>query len=500
MAITVDSYIRRTEKNPDFTEFFSKHLNSLGIKSTNVKQELQKYKTFCSDNGFKNTLNKSWIEFSKETKLFNWKKAGTILVKDYYGKDIRKFIEKSLIPATYKERTEGGGYTKGRIADAITSACKHMLEEDQDVYLNLLLHIEKYSKMLTVSSFVNPLARLTYYNHYWINDYKNWKPSTHNMHKQFSSLLRFLLCKYEMPKFMDSAWYNSSEAQEKMFIHIAKGKNIRTAENLPFPLTKKMAHYFSLTPDHYDINTAFHWAKILAMGGDERTVEALRDTKIIRDNSTVHKDIDKFKESIITFFIDNPMLDTEHYNPIVDYVWYVKYEPRREFIERGVAVDLPPLQPNFSMNGRTPDSLLKQVERWHRQLGKEKKGTGVKQWEHRKDVKDYSIQFGTSKKKNVRFYNIRELLSTSELGVEGRSMSNCVASYSRSCAGGRTSIWSLTKEDHQGVKHLVTIEVDKEKVLRQAKGPRNAMPSSNDKSIIRRWTSKEGLTIPSYLS
>lgn len=501
MAITVEQYQKQVKNNGNFPSFFTEHLEALGIKEKKISSALNVYKRYCSDNGHKNTLVKTDIEFNKERTKRKNRKSTTALETVYHGNDVRKYIEKVLIA-----KAETRDVYKGEIIESINDLKNNMLREDWDVFLQLLLYLEKPTKLLKIKDYIRSISRLIYHRHNWINDYSDWKPNTHNPHKQFSSLVRFLLCKYEMPKFMDSAWTDGKDSNVNLFLHLASGKNVRKFREIPFPLTKKMAHMFLQAPDHYDIGTAFWWGKVHAMGGDQRTMEALRDTKVIQNKTVEGRtnpqflDIyNKFKESVIEFFINYPMLDTAHYNPIVDYVWYVRYEPRTEFIERGVAVNVEPLQPNFSMNGRSPDALLNHVERWHRQLGKEKKGSRAKQWERRKDISDFSIKFGTPGKGNFRVYYIRELVSHAELSSEGRAMGNCVASYSYSCVNGGTSIWSMIRENNMGTKHLATIEVNKDRNITQAKGPRNARLGKLAGDILNRWASKEKMMVSSYI-
>ena len=148
---------------------------------------------------------------------------------------------------------------------------------------------------------------------------------------------------------------------------------------------------------------------------------------------------DEFWLSVLRFFIANPLLDTRHYGPIVDYIWHKKYENRMVFVERGVAREEGPEQPNFSMHGRTPDTLLRQVEEWHKRLGRESRGVNLN-WIKSK-FNEFRYTVGQTKSRNMEIWTIRELLNSNELIAEGRAQHNCVASYARSCFTGVTSIW-----------------------------------------------------------
>ena len=74
-----------------------------------------------------------------------------------------------------------------------------------------------------------------------------WRPDSHNGRKQFGSLARHLLANYDVPAFMDIAWFFGEEdearQQQGWFVHVGTGGNIRKAD-VPLTLTKKMAHLF----------------------------------------------------------------------------------------------------------------------------------------------------------------------------------------------------------------------------------------------------------------
>ena len=81
-------------------------------------------------------------------------------------------------------------------------------------------------------------------------------------------------------------------------------------------------------------------------------------------NTTLSRDRinHEFRKAAIRFFVANPMLDSEQIGPICDYVWHMKF---------GMGGD--PEQPGFAFTGRNVESLIKQVETWHRRLGRAKK-------------------------------------------------------------------------------------------------------------------------------
>ena len=150
------------------------------------------------------------------------------------------------------------------------------------------------------------------------------------------------------------------------------------------------------------------------------------------------------------------------------------------------------------MRGRTVASLLKNVEDWHRRLGREAQG-GELQW-RKSAIPDFRFVEGSEPSNNMTVWRIRELLSSEELVAEGRRMQHCVASFARSCHSGTCSIWSMSQETDEGVTPLLTIEVNADsKEIRQARGERNRRATQRELDVLRRWASQEGLGIPSYV-
>ncbi len=358
---------------------------------------------------------------------------------------------------------------------------------DRDSLLTTLRAIDARSKLLGSGPHARGVVELAKSAAEWVRPLDRWRPKSHNPDRQFSSLARHLLATYDVPLFMDRAWTHGTALEQAWFKHLGAGRNIRTAEGLPVPLTKKMAHCFLQAPATYSIGAAFRWGQTLALGGDRRLSDALRETRLARE----FRD-DEFWLSVIRFFIRNPMLDPAQVNPIVDYLWNERFEPRLVFVGQGVAREIGPAQPNLSMRGRTVAALLREVEEWHRRLGREVSG-GRLQWA-KSALGDFRFVEGQESSRNMKIWRIRELLSSQELIAEGRRMHHCVSSYAGSCHAGRCSIWSMELETENGVEPLLTIEVGGgANDIRQVRGLRNRGATEKEKEVIRRWALQEKL-------
>ena len=418
--------------------------------------------------------------------------AASIAMKDieHMTREKKERNFKETIPKIYRKE-----YTVEHLRNTTSRAIAVAFRESNapEVLLKLLLHLEDSSDLLSDATYVQGLCALANHHESWMRPVEKWRVRRHNLDRQFSGLARHLLAAYDVPCFMDAVWFNQNETHQNWFKHIGAGRNIRTAPDLPILLTKKMAHYFLEAPRQYTVEESLRWGQVHGLGGDGHLVEALRETRLVRTF-----DNDDFWVNVIRFFIANPMLDVDHVNPIVDYIWNQKYENRRVYAERGVAREVGPAQPNFSMKGRTPGALLRQVEEWHRQLGRAAK-RGEVQWT-RSRIGEFCFQEGSAERRNVRFWHVRELLSSDELIDEGQKMSHCVSTYAHSCHAGRASIWAMETEDEIGCRKVLTIEVSpSDKRIRQVRGKWNRLPTPKEKGILERWAVKEGLELASYI-
>ncbi len=254
----------------------------------------------------------------------------------------------------------------------------------QDAFLELLIHVEKNSRLFHIkpvvsqygpqpeNTFIHALAALAQWHTMWLREVGKWQPSSHNARRQFGSLSRHLLADYDIPVCMDTAWFrgmdDEAEQQQEWFIHIGIGKNIRKAA-IPLNYSKQMAHIFiSHAPENYTIEAALRWAQVIGIGGDDHLADAVIGSRL---GEQFHDE--PFWESVLHFFINNPMLDPVHVGPIVDYIHHQRYVGQTQINPEGTVEYLDPLEPNLTMKARTPDSILRRVEVWHRGLSKEGK-------------------------------------------------------------------------------------------------------------------------------
>jgi hypothetical protein len=295
---------------------------------------------------------------------------------------------------------------------------------------------------------------------------------------------------------MDSVWFAGCDAQaqrnQSWYLHLGRGQNLRTAK-LPLDYTKRMAHHFLQAPDDFTVFAALRWGQIIGLGGNERLVRALVGTRLGE-----HFEHDEFWTTVLRFFVAHPLLDLAEVGPIIDYIHTERFVGHEVFVAPGRIEHRGPPQPNFSMKGRTPQSLLRQVAAWHRSLSHTQQTSA--EWRP-SGFERYRVVEGTERNGNLKIWTITELLSAKALLAEGRAMKHCVASYARSCANRSTSIWTLEVESFQGPSKLLTIEVtNASRNIVQARGKCNVLATEKLLGIVRRWAAQAGLTVSKYVT
>ena len=446
------------------------HIRALGLDS------VEDYRRWCGEHGFSRRTRKDWRERCRERYTATAERSKARLIR---------LRSESKNPAETLRRIAAGTVryhelTQPRFQRAAEGFNRLSGKGARNAFLRLLLRtIESKTDLLSAepvldeygdnagNSFVEALECIARHYAGWLRLPEAWQPTTRNTYRQFSSLVRHLFAKYEVPAFMDAVWFagggREADRRRDWFLHLGLGNNIRTAD-LPLPYTKKMAHHFMRAPSHLSVEAALRWGQVLGLGGSERTANAVLTTSLVRDFRH-----DEFWTGVLRWFIAHPMLDPVHFGPIVDFVRHRKFGTENVLSEDGT-VDRRPLDPTFTMKGRTPQALLRRVDEWHRELGKDSRVPDVT-WE------PSGIGWLIQRERDpdtdaVRLWTIRELTSQRELAAEGRHLRHCVATYGESCRQRCCSIWSLGVHLGERRKRMVTIEVRKRAIV-QVRGKSN---------------------------
>jgi len=342
--------------------------------------------------------------------------------------------------------------------------------------------------------FLNGCMIMAYWGDFWVREPEVWKNKTHNVEKQFTSLLHYLFAKYPVPSFMNEAFLSNDgmgSKKQEWFLHMGSGQNIRTAHGLPYPMTRMMAHLFSEAPSDFKIMEAFRFAHIRSLDGSMPIIKGWLESPLAIDFSNMD-----FWDSVVRFFIDNPMLDPSKISSIIDYIYNQKYVDTLLVTPDGTRINRGPAQPNFTMKGRNPEALLTQVEKWHTHTAISKKNSFL-QWKSC-GIPGGRIEEGSEKGRKV--YSIVELLNSTELKEEGKTMHHCVATYASSCSSGRNDVYSVAQVEGNecGRKATISLNLSGKPTLQEARGKYNETLSVPVARIIRTWANLRNVAISNW--
>lgn len=479
------------------------------------------YQTWCREHGLSAGINKSEAQRRKEVDLSRRVASEAAMSSARTQTRRPEDAIQAMYAGTVDERA-----LRRPFLEKIASCFERLETADtRAAYRNILLHAAHRADLFGVkpavaqlgaaegNTFVEGLWELARWHECWIRPVDAWQPDSHNSRRQFGSLLRHLLCRYDVPVFMDCAWLQgpraSAREHQRWFVHVGTGGNIRKAD-IPVALTKKMAHLFLEAPASYTIEEALRWGQILGLGGEEPLLRAVNGTFLAE-----RFDQEDFWCKVIHFFVNNPMLDLDQVGPIVDYIQNQKFEPREVTEPGGEIRTEPPPQPNFSVKGRSADKLVRQVDAWHRQLARETRQPD-KTWAPCGIASLVHKEAGPAGEPVT--WAIGELLTTKGLLEEGRAMHHCVGSYAGNCKKGNVSVWSMQVTfPEKRPKRVMTIAVqNRSRRINQARGKYNALPSGKtpngrhrafngdyrdylkeSRRILRLWRESEGLVMGS---
>jgi hypothetical protein len=211
-------------------------------------------------------------------------------------------------------------------------------------------------------------------------------------------------------------------------------------------------------------------------------------TRTILVAPTDHED---FWDSVIRFFVKYAPISDDEIVAIVDFIHGQRFRPAR--LVWGPNAGEAPLDPNFSLKGRSLHTLRRYMANWRLErmakLSIPDPTVSSSTWWTPSPIRAFLHRDGDA------LWSIEELLSDRELRVEGGIMQHCVARYIHDCARRRTSIWSMKAQQGTTRKRVLTIGVLPSKEIWQAKGKKNSPPSAAARKMLERWAEQEGLEL-----
>lgn len=384
-------------------------------------------------------------------------------------KRFKKFDE--VIDALYNCEDLSEHFADRRIAKVHELFTQGSESKSRSFLRKVLVHFSERTQLLSGPEHIQAVSHIVRYKDYWIRDIFKWKPASKQRASQFSELVSYLFCRYPVPVFLYKAFINERDQRfMRWYIDLGTGASMKDMMSMPIPFTQRMGHFFLQAPEKFTVTEALRWAQVKGLGGGDplahRIVYSWLSTKPFGD--------EEFWQSFLRILVREEAFMFDHLTGMIDYLREMKRE-----------------NPDYSLKGRTCNSLIRQSHEWHRRFADRKENYS---W------KPCGIE-GMRIVKNEEAIIMEELTEYRVMAQEGRAMKHCVASYSYYCANGRTAIFSLRK--YAGsvlLERLATIEVNMHmRRIVQAKAKLNKPISDEAKKYMMIWKEKESLTIGPYL-
>lgn len=392
------------------------------------------------------------LKFSKK----RFKRFDEVILQLYKGEDLSSFFADRRI---------------WKVHDCFSKVSSKAKPNERAILSNVFIYLHKQSSLLSGEYFIHVVFNMVQFRAYWRKDVFKWKPSSKRAAEQASDLAFYLFCQYEVPGFLYRAFYEQTGLLFiNWFIHIGAGGKVKDLCNMPINFTQRMGHYFLQAPSKFSIPEALRWAQVKGMSGDDRLAERIAYSWI---GTKPYADED-FWEAFIRIVVNGGLFNYDHLTEVIDYVRESKTQDR-----------------NYSLKGRTLQSLLRQSDEWHRRSIAIK---GVRMW-NTCGIKGYKFE------KKDEMILMEELTGSKLLIDEGRRMKHCVASYVHYCEAGRTAIFSMRKYS-MGIfiETLATIEVSLgTKRIMQAKARMNRKISDESMKHLTKWAGENELSMNPYL-
>ncbi|WP_437949452.1 PcfJ domain-containing protein [Sorangium sp. So ce296] len=373
--------------------------------------------------------------------------------------------------------------------------------EARSAFASLLGHARERSTLLSAgrdaasrAAAVRALKNLARHHAAHVASAATWAGGDAGVNELIHALAQHVVGRYAVPRGFVSVWLADDPEPQRWFIEHANGRPFREIAGLPVRMTRRMEHILLTSPPHLSLQAAMRRAEILALEGPPELVDTILTTDLAADLG--HGDL--WRQALRFFARYWDTLGPIRVTTIIDFLYARCVRPTEIATDAGLSIKGPP-DPEFSLAGRTPQSLLRIVDAWHAELAV-RRGTGRTWPASTLQGFRYAEPPRPEAEEGPTEWWIAELLSSGELVAEGRALRHCVASYEDRCVRGVSSIWSLRRQAGEGAPaRRFTIEVDpRARAIVQIRGFANRRADGHPRRIIGMWAERERLTVASH--
>jgi hypothetical protein len=312
----------------------------------------------------------------------------------------------------------------------------------------------------------------------WLRAPEDFRPRTTHGRDQLPELIRYLFESYRVP-----AWMRAALAPRRgrpgrapafgWYVHVAQGKNLRSAPALPLPLSRKAAHEALRAPARHEPEQALLYGYLQANAAPP----AVRD-QLLQLSLWNQLPLDPPSLKLYEKLARTPAVLPEQVRPLLEYA-----QARRA---EGASLDI------------SVPAMLRAIERREA----ERREALVRQ-----QAAHYGAQFDEHWPSHLPAsplegacehgqFTLRELRSLRELFEEGQHMQHCVFTYAAAARAGTASIWSLRFSRAGRDVGRVTVRVTPgERTLVEARRRCNRAIHPHERELLQSWAKSEGLSV-----
>lgn len=375
-----------------------------------------------------------------------------------------------------------------------------MMEKDETTWVSILAPFEKTKKRFIKSLSKKEaifLVQMVLNKDKWIRKPSDFVFKSKNLNSLIGDYVSFVL--FEYPTTKNEQMLFLSERTMNSFIENKSFHKTMKEINNSFILTKKQINRL------IDYKPFLQHDDISSLKKEFFIFDIINDKKVTSDllGEVYSTSFVEYCHYVKNRIFNDAFFERNQVKPVYDYVKAKINEVAQKQREDRAAANDQSICYFYHLNHHEPYSLLEGMQGWHRTLHKTKNKT-IQSWKKSdvilefEDVKYRNIEKEEDKLKhqNISTTAIIEINTSAGLSEEGRNMRHCVSSYARSCVHGNTRIFSLRKKHFSShfAKSFATIEVREESRIVQAKAVKNEALTTEDKNIVAKWASKNGLS------
>jgi len=467
----------------------------IGNKNNDDSELVKAYLILCKKHGYNESIYKDKKTFIHELDHICKAEMAAKLKKN---KSKSKKINSEIIESILAKSTQSYTYNRGQNPESddqfnIRGWFFSMNNFDEDILkdsIEVFTCLNKFKKLFTKANVDNPyifkaLVFISLNSDLWIERKEPFLSKSKNIEKTILDLLNYYF--FEFPINKCEMFLCEHNGAMRTFV---KTKSMKKAIDKHFSdveLTKKQ------------INKIKSYKMLVNHKMFKDLLFEIKFFDIVQDNFITKEMIFKqdkgfvidYAHYIVNVILKDPMFSKVQIAPLFDYAVRKKNELTNE-------------GKKFTFKNRCLINLFNEMEDWHKalQISKTKKNLF---WDKSVDILESVYENFKDRNKNevelklpnnYSFHEIVEINSSVDLKKEGRTLKHCVGSYDKSCFRGDIKIFSLRFKGYDSVtvKPLVTIQINREERITQARGHSNKMPTSSEQNIIKKWANENGVS------